>query len=113
DECAGNVTAFSCDLVAAGAVVGEELQHTRETSTLRVRRRNRRTAAEPRDVADQRAQLELREEHARRRGLLADARERHRTGAQVEVGCERAGALQLRPLVPLAVRPVALRTIGG
>src|SRR5579862_502865 len=84
------------DLMAAGAVFREELKSLRQVPLLRVRRRDGRALAERGDVGDERADLTLREQHARTARLEADLVQRHVAGAKVEVGGERADAAQRR-----------------
>ena len=84
-----------------------------EARALPARRRDRRPVPDRRDVADERADLRLAEQHPRPPRLGVRVVERHVAGADVEVGAERARVLQRRALVlqPLAARPVAAAAV--
>src|SRR5436190_1687684 len=59
-----DVAALGDDLVAAGAVIREQVLPLRQTAALRMRLGDRRPGPERGDVGDQRPDLGLREEHA-------------------------------------------------
>ena len=94
---AGHVAAFADDLVAAGAVFGEQLHPFGEVVVGGVRFGDRRPRAERGDVGDERLDLAVVEERRLAFGLFAGVRERHPPGAQVEVGGERADPAQRGP----------------
>ena len=83
------------DLVAAGAVLGEEPEPLADAAALRIRLRNRR-AAERADVLHQRPELVVGERRALAHGLLVRLIDRHVARRQVEVRGLRADSLQRR-----------------
>src|SRR5256885_1853721 len=67
---AGHVAALGGDLVAAGAVLGEEAEADRDAAALRVRVRHRLALTERGDVGDERVDLVRREERVAPRRLV-------------------------------------------
>src|SRR4051794_20465915 len=114
DARSGHVAA-ACDLlVAARAVVGEELHPRGEVAALRLRRGDCGTVAERCDERDQLVELALAEHGPRALGLVVRVGKRHVARAQVEVGAERAAVLQRGSVVrdALSLRTVAPRAVG-
>src|SRR5439155_16896616 len=92
----GHAAALGDDLVAPGAVDGEETEAARHAASLRMRLRHRRPAAEGGDVTHERVDLLLRERRALAPRLLVRVAQRHVAGAEVEVGGARTHAAERR-----------------
>ena len=105
----GDVAALGDDLVAAGAVLGEEMQAVGDVAFRRIGVRDGRPFPERADVRDQRPQLPLGEEDAAAARLAAGGAERHVAGAEIEVGGERTHPAQRRR----EARAGAVGTVAG
>jgi hypothetical protein len=89
----GDVAALGDDLMAACAVLGEQVLTGGKIAALRVRMRNTGAVSERGDVGDQRIDLARPEQEARAARLDADPPQGHVAGAQVEICGERPDAV--------------------
>ena len=110
---ARQVAALRHDLVAAGAVVGEQLLAVRKAAALGLRPRHLRPLAERRHVGDEGLDLLLGEQHPHAARLLTGLAQGHVAGAQVEVGREGADTRSGGPFLVAAVRAGAAGAVAG